>query len=138
VGAQVYLPQWSILLKANAAALNGITPESLPSLAADQSALGKRFAQISGEKPEDEEAEGLATGVVGSALAILLANRGGKLDAAPGNTISVSLNSHKIEPFGVLKALAGGQPSAGEWRRTCAELGIEGVNLGQLEAPAGV
>lgn len=137
VCAQVYLPQWAKLLKANTAALSGITPESLPTLAADQSALGKRFVQISGEKAEDEEAEGLAAAVIGSALAVLLVNRGGKPDAAPGNTISVSLNSRQVEPFGVLKALAGGEMSAEEWGRTCADLGIAGVDFGKAETQAG-
>ena len=134
VCAKVYLPQWAKLLKANAAGLGGITPESLPKWASELPAWGQRFVQITGEKVADQAAGNLAGAVIGSALMVLLVNRGGKPDAGLGKTISMTLNSKGIEPFAVLKALATRKLPAEEWQRTCADLGIAGVDLGKVEA----
>jgi hypothetical protein len=130
VCAQVYLPQWNALLKANAAALSGLTPDSLPQYAADLKGFGMRCCNHAGEKTDDEHAEGLACAVVGAALALVLAHKGGKADAGPGNDISVTMGSTVLEPFGVLRSLAERKLTAEEWQRQCNELGIQGTDLG--------
>ena len=136
VGSQVYLPQWLKLLASNASALRGLTPEALPGPAADVKALGQRFVDPSGAKVADENTEHLAAAVVGAALTLLLVNRGGKLDAAPGQTISVTVGSSRIETFDLLQSLAAGKTTAETWQRQCAELGILGMDLGKF-APGG-
>lgn len=132
VCTQVYLPQWTALVKTNAAALSGLTPESLPQCAADLKAFGLRCRNHAGEAPDDENAEGLACGVVGAALTVLLANKGGKADATPGKDISVTVGSVEIEPFGILRSLADGKLTAANWQRQCSELGIHGIDLGSV------
>ena len=96
VGSQVYIPQWTRLVQLNAAGLQGVTPESLPKLAADIKTFGKTVVDYANEKPEEENAEGLANSVVGAALNLLLIQRGGNLDAAPGNDVSVTLNGQQV------------------------------------------
>lgn len=136
VCAQVYLQQSCKLVEVNAARLAGITPESLPNWSADRSALRKRFVQVSGEEAEDGEAAGLAMAVIGSALAVLLINRGGQAEVALVKTTSVSLNAKQAEPFGVYDARAAGKTPAEGWQGTCLDLIIAGIDLGKLEAQA--
>ncbi len=127
----MYLPQWTALVKANGPGLSGITPESLPQSAANLKAFGQRFVDFSGAKVEDESAEGMARAVVGAALTIVTLNRGGKLDGAPGQAVSVTCSSIKIEPFRLLQSLAERKTTAEAWQGQCAELGILGVDLGK-------
>jgi len=130
VCTEVYLPQWTALVKANAAALNGVTPESLPQCAEDLNAFGKRCRNHANEAPDDENAEGLACGVVGAALTLLLVHKGGKADATPGKDISVAVGSIEVEAFGILRSLADGKLNAADWQRRCSELGIQRMDLG--------
>jgi len=136
VGTRVYLPQWHALLKANAQGLGGITPEAIGALATNAKALGRRFVTPGGEKVPDEEAEGLAGAVVGAALATLLVSQGRQLDASPGHPITISAGSVQLEPFNVVSSIAGGSTNMAAWQNQCAELGIQGTDLGRLAVPA--
>jgi heat shock protein HtpX len=124
VGARVYVPLWSSLVKTKADALAGITPESLPALAADKPALDKRFQNDAGES--------IAEAVLGAALAVLLVNRGGKVHADPGESISVTAAGLKIEPFAVVGSLTEGKLPAQDWEQQCAAMGIRGLDLGSV------
>jgi hypothetical protein len=95
------------LFEANAAVLSGVIPESLPQLAGDAKAFGKRCVYQSGGKAEDKNIEGLAAAVVGSALLLALISRGGNVKAGPGENVSVNLASITLEPFDVFPSLAG-------------------------------
>ena len=136
VGEQVYVPEWTGLVKANTAALSGVTPESLPQLASDIKAFGKRCRDHVGATPVDENAEGLASGVIGAALSVLLMNRGAKVDAMPGQSIVVTIGSATIEPFSVLRLLADGKLPPADWSRQCTEMGIQQVDLGKVPTAA--
>lgn len=132
VCTQVYLPQWTTLVKANSAALIGLTPEALSQCATGLKTFGQRCRNHDGEAPDDEHAEGLACVVVGAALTILLVNKGGKADATPGKDISVAMGSIEVEPFGILRSLADGKLTAADWQRRCTGLGIQGMDLGNV------
>jgi hypothetical protein len=132
VCAQVYLPQWTALVKANTDVLSGLKPETLPQLATDLKTLGKRCRGHAGEAPDDEHAEGLACAVIGAALTVLLANRGAKADAMPGQPITVTVGSTTIEPFLVLRSLAEGKLAAADWLHQCRELGIQETDFGKV------
>jgi heat shock protein HtpX len=121
VCTQVYMPQWTSLVKANVAGLKGVTPESLPKWAADMRSFEGRFPRASGHS--------LAAAVVGAALLLLLIRKGGQPDATPGKEVSVTLGGVQVEPFGLLQSLADGKITAAGWQQTCAELGIAGVDL---------
>jgi heat shock protein HtpX len=127
VCTQVYLPQWKKLVEVNVAALSNVQPESLPGMAANRKAL--KFVFVSGEQPAEANAEGLAGAVIGAALVLALTAKGGKIQAAPGENVSVVIGSLTLEPFGIMEALANGSTKADQWQQQIAQAGITGVNL---------
>jgi Zn-dependent protease with chaperone function len=131
---EVYLPQWKKLVEANLSVLTGVTPESLPQLAKDVRAFGRRCVSATGQKLSEGHAEGLAAAVIGAALVWVLVDRGAQLRSAPGDNISAILGSTTVEPFAVLPELAGGKLSAETWQRQCNDLGIAGLDLGKPTA----
>jgi len=137
VGTKVYLPQWEKLVQLNNARLQGVTPEFLAKLAGNLKTFGKSLLNLSKETPDDWNAENFGGAVLGAALNLLLLQRGGQLDVAPGHEITVTLNEHPVQPFVLLAALKNGEITAEAWTRQCGELGIEGVDLGAV-APAAV
>jgi heat shock protein HtpX len=136
VGAQIYIPQWTRLVQLNVAGLQGVTPESLPKLATDIKSFGKTLLDFSKKKADDDNAEGLASAVVGAALALLIIERGGKLDTAPGHDITVTLNKHQLKPLTVLPALKNKKLTLESWSAQCVALNIAVVNLGAVVPPA--
>jgi Zn-dependent protease with chaperone function len=132
VWTSVYLPQWTSLAQTNSAVLSGVTSESLPQLAAGLKSFGLRLRTTDGEKPDEDNAEGLASGVLGSALTVLLVSRGGKIHSLPGEAVRVTVGSTTIEPFGILKSFADSKLTAEEWQRQCNELGIAGMDFGKV------
>ena len=135
VSTRVYLPQWTTLVQANASALSGLTPESLPQTAANLKSFGFRLRTPDGGTADTDNAEGLACAVVGAALALLLVQRGGTAHSPPGQPVSVTVGSAAIEPFGLLRSLADGKLTVDEWQRQCNDLGIRGVDLGKVAPP---
>lgn len=136
VSSRVYLPQWTALVQANAAALDGLTPETLSHHLPALKNLGKRLRTPAGETPDDDHAEGLAHAVIGAALAVLLVNQGGTADTTPGQIIQVKLGATALSPFEVLRSLAHGKLTPAAWENQGHELGLHGKNLGKV-APAG-
>jgi Zn-dependent protease with chaperone function len=132
VSSRVYLPQWTALVQANQSALSGLTPESLPQLAANLKPFGRRLRTTDGQAPDDGHAEALAVGVVGAVLTVLLVNRGGNLESLPGEKITVTLGSITSEPFAILRSLADAKLTTEAWQRQCSELGIMGTDLGKV------
>lgn len=131
VCTEVYLPQWKTLIAANHEALEGLTPEALPQVAADLDTFSRRVRGAGGERPSPGEGKGLAEAVVGAALSVLLAGRGAKVIGLPGEAVAVKIWDRTIEPFSTLRSLAEGKLGESEWRRLCIELGINGTSLGQ-------
>ena len=129
VGAQVHQSQWKKLVESNAKALKGITPESLPQLAADLKQFGLQLVDYGGMRPPADKAPGLAAFVTGASLAILLLNNGATAKSSPGNPLTISLGGIAIEPFTILPALASGKITAETWAQQCAQLGITGKEL---------
>lgn len=135
-GARVYIPQWTRLVEAHAAGLEGITPAALPRIAGDLQGLGRSLLELTGQPPDDESAAALANGVVGAALLLLLIAHGGQLHVIPGEEFFVRLEGHEVMPFTVLPALQRGTISAQAWDRQCTALGIAGADLSKVAAPA--
>jgi Zn-dependent protease with chaperone function len=135
VGSRVYIPQWTQLAQLNAPRLAGVTPESLSRVAADLRAFGKTLIDHhSKPAPDDVAGVTLANAVVGSALAVLLIARGGRLDITPGRDTSIRIGAHDVTPFSVMPALRNGSMAGEAWAARCAELGIAGADLGAVVA----
>ncbi len=135
VGAEVYVPQWTRLVQLNLSPLGGVTPASLPKIAGDMKAFGKTLVDYAGDKAEEENVEGLSNAVVGAAVILLLIQCGGKLDTAPGNEISITINGEQLKPFGLLPALKETKVTPEMWSSQCAALGITDFDLGTLATP---
>ena len=129
VGSCVYIPQWERLVGLNASCLKGVTPESLGSVAANLKAFGKSLVDPSNEQPDDENAEALANAVVGAAMALLLIRRGGQVDIAPGQEVSVNFGAYSLKPFGLLPILKNDGTATDTWIAQCSEVGIAGIEL---------
>jgi hypothetical protein len=138
VGAQVYLPQWTQLVQLNANGLKGVTPESFGKMASNLRSFGRTLLDYAQETPDDANAENLANAVAGAALTLLLLQCGGRLETAPGNDISATLRGHLVKPFSLLPSLKDGRITADDWTKQCVELGIAGMNLGQVAPAAAV
>ena len=130
VGTHVWLTQWKQLVKANAAALKGITPESLPRIAGDAKQFGLKLVDLNGMGPADGRATAFAGFVLGAAFTVLLLENGASIDTTPGNAPTLTKGETTIEPFGVVNSLAAGKITAETWTQQCAALGITGSNLG--------
>lgn len=126
---QVYSPQWTQLVQLNVVALEGVTPEALVTVAGDLKTFGLTLVDYAKEKPEAEQAEELANGVVGAALTLLLTQSGATLHTAPGEEISLTHNGTEVKPFGLFSALQKGELTAETWRAQCAGLNLAGVDL---------
>ncbi len=132
VCGQVYLPQWKKLVRANATALSGITPESLPQRVKEGKEFHRRFVHPSGEVLEEKDAEVLAGAIIGAALTLALLSRGGQAQTPPGEAVSVVLGSTTLRPFGVMNPLAKGEVTTEAWQAQMGEAGIRGVDLGTV------
>lgn len=132
VGASVYLPMWTQLVKANRNALGGITPGSLPKLAASLDKYGQRLVAPGGDPVAPEGRAPFAVGVLGAALTLLLASQGWRPQAPPGAPVAVARGQERLEPFNIVESLAAGKLAAEVWERQCAELGIRDADLGAL------
>jgi heat shock protein HtpX len=138
VGSRVYVPQWTRLIQLNASRLKGVTPESLGAIAGDLKAFGKTLIDLTEDPPDSESASALGNAVAGAALALLLIQRGGELDFAPGSEFIVKLGGHDVKPFGVMIALRDSSMASHTWAMQCVELGIAGTELGALASHADV
>lgn len=132
VGTQVYFPMWVKLFKANAVGLRGVTPGSLPTLAADLKTFATRLVDADGQKVTEEDAEPLASAIIGAALAVQLAKQGAKLDALPGKPVTVTFNHVVLEPFGLMQSLATGTCTSETWQQQCVQAGFRELDLGKL------
>ena len=108
----------------------GVTPEALPQFTGDLKQFGSRFVDFAGMRPTAANAPGLASGVVGATLSILLISNGATVDTAPGSGISVTVRDITIEPFAILSSLAEGKMTPEAWSQQCAALAIAGQDLG--------
>ena len=131
---RVFQPMWKKLAEANSKALEKITPESLPGLAADLENLGGKFVFPSGDRPGPGQTEALAVTVIGAALMMALIVRGGIADAAPGENPTVKMGTITLEPFSILGSLAKGKLRVEEWQEQIVKAGITGLSLGAAGA----
>lgn len=75
------------------------------------------------------------SGVIGAALAVMLARRGWALDAGLGEPVVVSRDGFVIKPFEVMPHLLDGRMTGEAWQRTGDETGIVGIDLGDAATP---
>lgn len=124
VGARVWLPEWRRCTHANRKTLHGITPASLPEL--DWEALGRK---ITAGDPDANPLE-VADGVVGAALALVLARAGFVVESHPASEPVLVGPADRVAVFSVRARLAQGAESPESWRSLCSRVGVADVDLG--------
>ncbi len=135
-GVRVFLPLWEQNCQEHKEELRGLTPAEFPDWAEKLVALGHRMVKRGQLLPPDEEAEAKAIGVAGSALAVLLHQRGATVQSLPGEPVRLEKDGTVIEPFGIFRQLAKKELSAEKWRQQCDALGIGDVDLGIIQTTA--
>jgi heat shock protein HtpX len=130
-GERVFLPQWRAAVQKHARGLGGLTPATLPQRAGSPRELARTVLGLNARAPVPDEKIQEAAGVVGCALAAALHAGGHSLRCVPGAPVSFLHGERRIEPFGVLAALADGRLSAAEWQATCEAFRIAEVDLGR-------
>ncbi|MBL8205977.1 MAG: M48 family metallopeptidase [Blastocatellia bacterium] len=129
-GARVFLPLWEELRNEHRAALQGITPQSLPEWAGKLAELGQKMRVEGKAWLTDEEAAELAASVLSCALAVVLHRRGAAIQALPGEAVRLQIGTATIEPFNVIRQLAAGELTAAAWQQQCEATGISTTELG--------
>jgi Zn-dependent protease with chaperone function len=130
-GTKVFVPLWRKAVEEGRTALRGLTPATLPSALAGAPG-DSRWRKKKEADPRPAGASPLI-GVGGSAMLLLLLDRGWALHCVPGADVSVSDGSTTFLPFREIKDLAEGKTDAAQWAERCRALAIADV---PLEPPA--
>lgn len=141
MGARVYLPMWTDLVRQHAASLKGITPAQFPTLTGDLAMFGIRLGNDVSQHFNAAEAVQYSTAVLAASLAVALCERGWTVEAPPGDAVALrpsagcsTEDASSVEPFNIVDRLKSGALTADVWRRQCASLGIAQLDLGALAA----
>lgn len=124
-GMRVFVPLWSSGAQSVASALGGVTPASLPDVAADPS----RLLTMTKRKLLSKAA---LFKTLGEALALALVRRGWTPAVEPGRPLVMRKDDAAFDPFRVPPRLASGELTPAAWRAQCADLGIAELDLGAV------
>ncbi len=139
VPAEVILPQWRTHQPKIAGALAGTTPADLPRgraalLPLCARALGFDPAEI--VETTDEELHEWASSFYGTAIALVLADRGHRPECDPGQPLLLRRGREAIDPIALARAWISGELDPGAWRARLQALGIADVDLAALTPAA--
>jgi heat shock protein HtpX len=135
---QVMVPGWRRFLEPHRQELAGIDAASIPEHADSAGAqrLAARLVPADELPPEIDMQRGFAMAVLGSAFGLALHEAGWRVSAAVGEPVVCERGPHRVEPFGEVERIAGGETTAAEWRERCGELGIADLPLAGAGEPA--
>jgi heat shock protein HtpX len=120
----VFLEQWRQRCRDERAALEGITPATLPLVCQDPAAYAARIPPQFGALRFE-----VFVSLVGAALTVVLSRCGWSIGAGPGDPVTATLDGQVIETFEVLGRLSRDELTAEAWLHTCREAGIADVDL---------
>lgn len=129
LGQIVYLPRWQESVRTYAEGLAGVTPATLPGFLAAPAPLVEQIRRLSERTLLQQEVDGIARNITGTALAVALAGQGWMVDATPGIPITLRRGDDAVEAFEVVHMLAGGKLTGAAWVQRCQELGIADLDL---------
>ena len=129
-GDRLWIPVWREHAHANSERLEGMTPNQLPTLAADPRGTAERLGLVRDRNAPDEAVAQDLGHVVGTALAMVLHNRGFAVHALPGHAVELERDGLTIRPFAALGDLTSGTLTPDAWLAQCAQAGIGSVDLG--------
>jgi Zn-dependent protease with chaperone function len=129
-GERVWSPLWRDQARAGSEVLEGITPNMLPKLVEDRGGLAVRLKLVQDRGEVDDNVMRAAAHMVGTALAVALADRGFAVRALPGQAVVFERGGLSITPFQALGDLAAGTLRADAWRDQIERAGIAAIDLG--------
>jgi len=123
---KVYLPQWISRSAEHKAALEGVTPSTLPQVVRD---LPDFVAKLTlREVPYGKRNEEAAL-ILGCALAARLYDQGWSCDTGPGRSVVFEKGGESIEPFSIIPQLTKGELTDAVWTDRCRTSGIATLSL---------
>jgi Zn-dependent protease with chaperone function len=144
LGPDMYVPTWrEALIQYGKPPFANLTPRALAPLLAGSRPGGAldQFARnwaaaVGQDAPRNpQEAGSMLASIAGCALAVRLIDRGGRLDATPGDPIRITLEGKSFEPFDDVQKLADGSLTPAAWEAACESLGIADLPLVDDPAP---
>ena len=115
-------------------ALQGTVVSQLPALFAEASGIGDRFRTVDRKGLDADERRQHVVSVVGCAFAGLLARRGWRVAALPGEAVVFEHQGRTLKPFWAVSQIAAGELTAESWARQCEEAGIADAALAPAAA----
>jgi hypothetical protein len=125
-----HVPIWRATLAEQEAVCGGMTVADLATVHDRIKDMSWRFRAPRGELPSRERRRQAALDVLSSGLALALYEAGWKVESLPGHPVELSLGAERIEPSGLLTALAAGDLSGSAWHARSESLGIAALSLG--------
>ena len=130
VGDAVVAPAWRSSVADHGQWLAQFTADRLPASMTDLVAVGADLADPREIAVALDDRARRATYLLGVGVACLLLERGWKAQTAPGRAAHLVSGAEAIDPFAVVRDLAGGALPTEQWTAHCRSLGIAGVPLG--------
>ncbi len=130
-GSMVTIPAWKAWVREYAALLNGICPESLSETVKGLSTIGARIRDPKGMLLRPEQRKQRAMHLLGSALGLVLVEKGWQLESQPGEFF-LHRGTEKLNVFDLINQLAGGKIPDEVWWQRCKAWGIAGSPLWEL------
>jgi hypothetical protein len=123
VGRDVYLVHARELVAELGAVIAGRRLAEIPELVANLPGLATAVRGLDPHLPADE-AEDVASALLGAALTAAFADAGWEVEALPGEPVTCVRGDEAIAPQRVIAALHGGTRRGEEWRADAARLGL--------------
>lgn len=131
VGRDVWIPIWQERVDEASVKLAGIRCGDVAAVAADPGHLAVRMGFAASSRVAMDQHRYNAAVLFGSALALVLLQRGGTLRLEIGDDPVVESSGVSVKPFLVCRELESGEISASDWFETCQRLGIADTDLAE-------
>ena len=128
VGTAVTIPAWKSAVSGYPSLFQGLTAETLPEAIARLPEIGKQIRDPKGMLLTPEQRTQRAGGLLASALALTMLDKGWELESQPGQ-FYFHRGGERIDVFALIDELIAGKLSGEVWAARCDELGIRGASL---------
>jgi hypothetical protein len=130
IGDEVWLPIWRARVHEHGDRLRGVHPGDATGAATSPTHLAEKLGFVDLGGASAEEIKYRAAMIFGSALCVMLVDRGWTPNVVPGAEVSFQRDGLAIRPFHVPYDIAEGRLLPSEWLALCEQAGIADVDLG--------
>lgn len=136
-GSEVYAKLWREVAAQHGAPLRGMKPGDIPREPDELASLGERLLGPRDSELTADALTNFALDCLGKCLAAAMVQAGWQVEALPGHPFRLVRGDQAFEMFLAVHALAAGELSRADWRRQCAALAIDDLDLGALARDGG-